>query len=371
MATEGSPWWNVFQAGMEAIAHLERSGAKAGPFDGLMEAKNIHWQDLVARGLSPTALGTYAQCPMRYWMTHVLKIGGTQDPMSKELPGRVWGELVHKGLCEVYQDLSKHGWPQQTVGQVQLADIVNSQIDHVFEDYARKLGKGYRLIWDWMGARLIRMMLSMIEFDQRDYTEQGLVPYGFEVEAAGEFAGTAQVQPELLKIHGRFDRVDKAVNHSRVRIVDYKVSLRRSFQADELDLVSKALQGRQLQPPLYSFMTALNLERDTAGWGCLRLLSSRWISVISAPCKRSLSILPSFSGAIWDTATGEQLRRTIHEWIQGIRDGKFFILPGTYCRSCQYASTCRFQHHPSWSRAYGLPLARRYRQIRKQKVSND
>ena len=91
------------------LGTLNGAGAKAGPFDGLMEAKKMHWQDLVARGLSPTALGTYAQCPMRYWMTHVLKVGGTQDPMSKELPGRVWGELVHKGLCEVYQDLSKYG----------------------------------------------------------------------------------------------------------------------------------------------------------------------------------------------------------------------------------------------------------------------
>jgi ATP-dependent helicase/nuclease subunit B len=371
MATEVSPWWNVFQAGMEGIGHLERGGAKAGPFDGLMEAKNMHWQDLVARGLSPTALGTYAQCPMRYWMTHVLKVGGTQDPMSKELPGRVWGELVHKGLCEVYQDLSKHGWPQQIVSPAQLAGIVNSQIEHVFEDYARKLGTGYRLIWAWMNARLARMMLSMIELDQRDYAEQGLVPYGYEVEAAGEFPAQAQAQPELLKIRGRFDRVDKAVNHSGVRIVDYKVSLRRSFQADELDLVSKALQGRQLQPPLYSFMTALNLERDTAGIG----LSTSSIQSVDfrylRPLQEESVHSASFSGAIWDTATGEQLRRTIHGWIQGIRDGKFFILPGTYCRSCQYASACRFQHHPSWSRAYGLPLARTYRQIRRQKASND
>ena len=371
MATEGSPWWNVFQTGMEAIEHLERSGAKAGPFDGLMEAKNIHWQDLVARGLSPTALGTYAQCPMRYWMTHVLKVGGIEDPMSKELSSRVWGELVHKGLSEVYQDLSKHGWPQQTVSPAQLAGIVNSQVDQVFEEYARKLGTGYRLIWDWMGARLTRMMLSVIEFDQRDYAEQGLVPYGYEVEAMGEFPGWAQAQPELFKIRGRFDRVDKAVNHSRVRIVDYKVSLRRSFQADELDLVRKALQGRQLQPPLYSFMTALNLERGTAGVGSSTSLTQSVDFRYLRPMQKESVHSASFSGAIWDTATGEQLRRTIHGWIQGIREGKFFILPGKYCRSCQYASACRFQHHPSWSRAYGLPLARTYRQIRKQKAAND
>jgi ATP-dependent helicase/DNAse subunit B len=251
------------------------------------------------------------------------------------------------------------------------ADIVNSQIEHVLEDYARKSGTGYRLIWAWMNARLARMMLSMIELDQRDYAELGLVPYGYEVEAAGEFPAQAQAQPELLKIRGRFDRVDKAVNHSRVRIVDYKVSLRRSFQADELDLVSKALQGRQLQPPLYSFMTALNLERGTAGVGSSTSLTQSVDFRYLRPMQEESVHSASFSGAIWDTATGEQLRRTIHGWIQGIREGKFFIFPGKYCRSCQYASACRFQHHPSWSRAYGLPLARTYRQIRKQKASND
>lgn len=371
MATEGSPWWKVFQEGMAATAHLERSGAKAGPFDGMTEANGVHWQDLVERGLSPTALGTYAQCPMRYWMTHVLKVGGVRDSLSKELPGRLWGELVHEVLCEIYHALSKHGWPQQTVTPAQRADIVHTQVAQVFEACARKLGKGYQLIWDWMSARLIRMLLALIESDQGDFAEQGLVPYGYEVEAAGAFPREDQAQPELLKIRGRFDRVDKAVDHSRVRIVDYKVSLRRSFQADDLDLVSKALQGRQLQPPLYSFMTAQNLEGEAAAGGVptipIQSVDFRYLR----PMQEASVHSASFPGAIWETSTGEQLRRTLQGWVQGIRAGQFFILPGTYCRSCQYAMACRSQHHPSWSRAYGLPLARTYRQIRKQKASHD
>ena len=308
---------------------------------------------------------------MRYWMSHVLKVGGHQDPMAKELPSHVWGELVHKSLCEIYQNLSKHGWPQRSVSPAKISCIVNSQIGIVFEDYARKFGIGYRLIWDWMGARLTRMMLSMIEFEQQDYAEQGLVPYGYEMEAEGEFHSEAQAQTELPKIRGRFDRVDKAVDHSHVRIVDYKVSLRRSFHPDELDLVGKALQGHQLQPPLYSFMTVLNDEREITGVELPTLPIQSVDFRYLRPMLEEAVSSASFSGAIWDTATGAQLRCTINCWIQGIREGKFFLLPGTYCRSCQYASACRFQHHPSWSRAYGLPLARTYRQIRKQKASND
>jgi len=371
MAATESPWWSLFQNGMEVMAHLERSGTKAGAFDGITDANSMHWQELISRGFSPTALGTYAQCPMRYWMMQVLKVQGVQDPLSKELPSRVWGELVHQVLCEVYQDLSTHRWPHEAVSSVQLADIVNSHVDHMFPEYAQRFGTGYRLIWDWMRSRLIRMIGSLIERDQGDFLEQGWVPYAYEVEAVGALPRDGQGQSELLNIRGRFDRVDETGDHARVRIVDYKVSMRRSFQADELDLVTKALQGRQLQPPLYSLMTPMNLQHETGEGGSATIPMQSVDFRYLRPMQEESVRAASFSGAIWDTAVGEQLRRTIHGWVQGIRAGQFFILPGTYCRSCQYASACRFQHHPSWSRAYGLSLAKTYRQIRKQKASND
>ena len=46
MESEDSPWWTIFQNGMEAIQHLERSRKGAGPFDGMINAKSEHWQDL-------------------------------------------------------------------------------------------------------------------------------------------------------------------------------------------------------------------------------------------------------------------------------------------------------------------------------------
>ncbi|MEX2492968.1 MAG: PD-(D/E)XK nuclease family protein [Nitrospirales bacterium] len=371
MAATDVPWGKFFQNGMEAMTHLERSGTRVGAFDGITAADSLHWQDLVSRGFSPTALGTYAQCPMRYWMMQVLKVQGVQDPLSKEVPSRVWGDLVHQVLHALYQDLSTHRWPQEAVGSAQLADMVNSHVDRVFQEYALRFGQGYRLIWDWMRTRLVRMIVSLHERDYGDFLEQGWVPYAYEVEAVGALPRDGQEPSELLTIRGRFDRVDEVRDHSCLRIVDYKVSMRRSFQADELDLVTKALQGRQLQPPLYSSMTPIDLQHETGGGGAaiipIQSVDFRYLRPMQDEAVRSAS----FSGAIWDTAVGEQLRRTIREWVQGIRAGQFFILPGTYCRRCQYAWACRFQHYPSWSRAYGLPLAKRSRQIRKQKAVHD
>ena len=371
MTSEESPWGTILHNGMEMIEKLERRAARAGLFDGITVASGKHWQDLTERGISPTALGTYAQCPMRYWMTHVLKLQSIPDLVSKELPSRVWGELVHNVLYEIYQSLSKHGWPHQAASAEETVSIVSLQVHHVFEDYAQRFGRGYRLIWDWVSSRLIRMIILSIEQDQREYDEQGLVPFEYEVEALGEFAGDSQEQTDLLKIRGRFDRVDRAVDDTGIRIMDYKVSMRRSPQADELDLVGKALHGRQLQPPLYSLMTPITVQDDAVrihpATNTIKSVDFRYLR----PLQEDSVYAASFSGTIWDTATGAQIRQTIHRWIQGVRDGQFFILPGTYCRHCEYASACRFQHHASWSRAYRLPLARTYRQARKQKVGND
>jgi ATP-dependent helicase/nuclease subunit B len=368
MVSEVSLWWEMFQQGIEMMPHLEQVTSKAGPCDGITNANSLHWQDLVSRGFSPTALGTYAQCPMRYWMTHVLKVQGVQDPMSKELPSRVWGQLVHQVLCGLYQDLSTHGWPQQIITPVHCADIVNSHVNSVFQEYAQRFGKGYWLLWDWMRTRLIRMMMLVIEYDRQEFLEQGWIPDAYEVEAAGMLHCDSEAPPELLKIRGRFDRVDRTSDHSRERIVDYKVSMRRSFHADELDLVTKALQGQQLQPPLYSFMTSMPVQHvDRLSTISLPSVDFRYLRPLQEEAVRSAS----FSGSIWDTPTGEQLKRTIKGWVEGIRSGQFFMLPGTYCRSCPYAMACRFQHHPSWVRAYGLPLAKTYRQIRKQKACHD
>ncbi|MEX2492973.1 MAG: PD-(D/E)XK nuclease family protein [Nitrospirales bacterium] len=144
--------------------------------------------------------------------------------------------------------------------------------------------------------------------------------------------------------------------------------MRWSFRADELDLLTTTIQGQQLQPPRYLVMILMTAPHvDRLSTISPPLVDFRYLRPLQKEPVRSAS----FSGAIWDTAVGEQLRRTIREWVQGIRAGQFFILPGTYCRRCQYAWACRFQHYPSWSRAYGLPLAKRSRQIRKQKAVHD
>lgn len=361
----------LFRHGLKAVPALERSSTGAGPFDGIMAGEGAHWQDLLSRGITPTALEHYAQCPFRYWMEHGLGTRNFREPLSREIPSRAWGELGHAILCRMYRHLVDQGWPASHMESVQLSSMIISNIEQVSHDYAAQYGKGYVVLWEGMKTQLARVILAMIEHDQREYAAQAMMPVAFEVEAQGEIPNGVPGRSSLIRIHGRLDRVDQQSPDSRIRIVDYKFSGGLATRTDKPDLVGEALQGRRLQPPLYSFMSSLSLTRPSGE------------TVLPHPSRHSVELryirplnnepigFSSFASSIWETAIGDQLLGTIHRWVQGIRAGQFFVLPGPYCRGCHWSVACRSQHHPSWARAYGLPLAKEFRQLRKQRAKHD
>jgi hypothetical protein len=258
------------------------------------------------------------------------------------------------------------------MGSVQLSSLVTSNIEQMCNDYAVQYGRGYVVLWERMKAQLAKVVLAMIEHDQREYAAQAMVPVAFEVEAEGEVPSEVPGSPPLIKIHGRLDRVDRQSHDSRIRILDYKFTGGPATRTDEPDLVGEALQGRRLQPPLYSFMSSLSLTPPSDE----KALPNPSIYSVEFRYIRPLNTEPlgftSFASSIWETATGGQLLRTIHRWVQGIRAGQFFVLPGrSYCPGCPWSVACRFQHHPSWVRAHGLPLAKEFRQVRKQRAKHE
>ncbi|GJL60263.1 MAG: hypothetical protein NPIRA03_31200 [Nitrospirales bacterium] len=372
---EPSFWWKLFRHGLKAVASLERTSTGAGSFDGILGVEGAHWQDLLSRGLSPTALERYAQCPFRYWMEHGLRTRNLREPISRDIPSRIWGELGHAILRHVYQYLIDHKWPVTPIEPVQLSSLIASTTDQVCDEYATLYGKGYVVLWERMKAQLATVVAAMIEYDQQEYVDQAIMPEYCEIGAAGEIVSEGPGGSSLLKIHGRVDRVDRHSDDSRTRIVDYKFSGGLTTRTEGPDLVNEALRGRRLQPALYSMMSSLSLPGHSGEDFKEMMLPDPEIHSVEFRFIRPLNLAPltfsSFHSSIWATHTGDQLLRTIRRWVEGIRAGQFFVLPGSYCRDCSWSVTCRSQHYPSWLRAYGIPLAKEFRQGRKQRAINE
>jgi len=61
----------------------------------------------------------------------------------------------------------------------------------------------------------------------------------------------------------------------------------------------------------------------------------------------------SLDASCWAGETGALIGRTLTFILEGVRAGRFFILPGAHCDHCDYSEVCRRHHNQSWWRARG------------------
>jgi ATP-dependent helicase/nuclease subunit B len=65
------------------------------------------------------------------------------------------------------------------------------------------------------------------------------------------------------------------------------------------------------------------------------------------------------------------LKKTVKTLVDGIREGRYVIVPDGYCDHCEFSTACRRFHNPSWWRAHSSPPANLLRHLRKQKVPHE
>lgn len=72
-----------------------------------------------------------------------------------------------------------------------------------------------------------------------------------------------------------------------------------------------------------------------------------------------------------DIGDGGLIHRTITILIDGIRAGRFFIIPDGYCDHCEFRVICRREHAPTWWRAYRADEPKVLRTLRTQKIADE
>ncbi len=362
-----SSWGRVLQNGLEAVTHLDHNLTRAGDYDGILVEDHGHWDDLVKEGLAPTALEQYVQCPMRYWMKYGLQTRDIRETVSRQISMRVCGELGHRALKNLYQRWIDERWTNDLISSLDRLEHVEGSVRQIFDRYATRYGTGYVVVWDWIQENFVKAILDLMEHDRQDFLATGFQPERVEVDGEGKIPMGENQRLPLIPIRGRLDRVDQNPSIGARRIVDYKFSESRRSQFSEIDLVNEGLRGTRLQPPLYALFS---------GFGSSKAFSPERLSVDIHPSVEFRFLRPfhsqslgvgKFPGSTWDQPVGAQLLRTVHAWLSGLQNGKFFFIRGNYCTHCVWSVACRVRHHPSWTRAFSLPLAREFRRYRKQR----
>jgi ATP-dependent helicase/nuclease subunit B len=358
------PAASLYSAGHAVTATLENSGGELGAFDGIVHHLPDFWRQLDARGISPTALETYARCPFQFFALHILKLDRIEDPEALSAPqASEAGRIAHLILKTFYEELSDRNYFSGKQPAVDIDLVLKPIAARVFREHEMENPVGYAVAWEIFQEDLLELLRQAVRQDLGELLQSRSRPIAFE-KAIGARLGPGWEPPlRNLSIQGTLDRIDR-LEPDRYRVIDYKVKTGNRASSSDKNLLLAALRGQRLQPPFYTLLARSHLasaakpapEIDAVFY----FLAPGW--------RDGPLVTASFPADAWEGEVGRQLKDTFSILVEGVREGRFFIQPGDYCRYCVVSEICRRSHVPSRWRAHGDPRTAPHRDLRRKKL---
>lgn len=349
----------AFRHGIGALQRLEDDQPALTVCDGLTGRLDEHWDRLLRRGLAPTPLERYAHCPFQYFSADVLRLEPVRHPLPSGLDAALVGTVCHAALRRCYEQLLPMGWPARPVTDDTVEWCVYTAVGEAAALHERTHRTGHYLLWELAKDMIVDLVSAAVDADEAAQHDDPFVPVAFEVDAEGALPPLAEGAAPL-KIHGRVDRIDQRPHSDQLRIIDYKFKIGSSGKPEDRNLLQAAVRGIRLQPPLYA---CLDLPgRGRASQVQLFFLAPHWPTPI---------VRATFESVLWSSDQGAGLRDTVTALVDGIRAGRFFILPDSYCDTCDFRVSCRRDHTPTWWRAYRSAEPKQLRSLRSLRVKDE
>jgi len=349
---------DTFRHAAAALDRIEEDGSLLNLFDGITGTAESHWARIIERGLAPTPLERYARCPFQYFAADVLRLEPSRIAIEQEPEVALVGTLCHATLRRCYEQLVQAGWPTAPMADNMVDQTVHASVEQAAADLESQHRTGHYLLWELAKERIAALVIAAVKADETEQAEHPYEPIAFEVDGEGTVPGV--LEEGLLKIRGRIDRLDRNRISGALRVVDYKFKIGSSMKPEDRNLVQSAVRGYRLQPPLYSCLSVPG--QPTPNLVQFLFLAPQWSTTISRSTFETMS---------WSSDTGARIQNTIRTLVDGIRTGRFFILPDGYCDGCDFRVVCRREHAPTWWRAHRATEPKTLKMLRAQKVADE
>lgn len=236
------------------------------------------------RYLSPSAINTYIDCSLRFYLRYIAGIG-EPDEISEEIDYKGFGTVVHDTLKELYSDIADRNEQQITgeelsllIDSVKPEDVLRSVfMKYHFKGRRREVLEGRNII-------IFRVMLRYLEKILR--TDLKIVPFEL-VSAENEYRREMKIEvnksEQTIIMGGKIDRIDRVKGH--LRVIDYKTgqasqkfpTLEKLFDGNYGSrngaamqtlfyawLVGEDFEDQEVMPGLYAMKELFNEEFDAA-----------------------------------------------------------------------------------------------------------
>ena len=189
--------------------------------------------ELAAKGFSPTSLGTYVECPLRYYYNYVL---GIEEPeaMEEDLDASQLGSGVHRVLQDIYTPYL--GGTVDAAGlRAALDDLPRRMQEGFGELYSHgRSTEGRNSFLYSVGESQVRSLLKR---------EIALVEGGAKIEIVALEEPITMTLSDGVNIKGFVDRIDRL--DGVLRVIDYKTG---RLADDEIAVKREALDGGKPMP---------------------------------------------------------------------------------------------------------------------------
>lgn len=346
-----------FRHSVRCLNQIEEESSSLTPFDGLTGRLDQHLLRLEHRGIAPTPLERYARCPFQYFASDILRLEPVRQPISQGPDAALLGTLCHAALRYCVEDLAQTGWPSKGCGNECRAACVKRAMARATAECEGRLRTGPYLLWELAKEQVSGVVSEALKREESTQEEEPFSPIGFEFDAEGI---VMLDQQSSLKVRGRLDRIDRHRTTGAIRIVDYKFKTGSGIKSEDRLLPQSAARGHRLQPPIYCRLTIPG--QAPASRVDFQFLAPQWASPVTSSI---------FDATVWSSETGALIQRTLATLMEGIRVGRFFILPNGYCEHCDYHTACRRGHQATWWRAFRSPEGKTLKSLRLIRVSDD
>lgn len=353
----------AFRRALNAAAvERERDSLRPfGEYDGVMagpEARTALRSDDSfgpAHRFSASQLGEYGQCPMRFFLSRVLRLTELDDP-TEDVQARDLGSLVHSVLRDFFRARAREGEPPRAFDGADLeaaAEAIGELTASAFRDAPALLG--HQRLQDLTQQRLQEDLRAVLEFEAGAHSPQAKAAAKLGVFWRGEEAyGSAGdfvlgAGDDRVTIQGRIDRVDILPGTNEFVVLDYKTGGAPSRKAIQ--------EGTDFQLPLYCMAVEAMLSEGPGPkarmWAYYRV--TRPAGLQSPAVSTQVAASEKVRGTMAEE-TIEVLVPVARDWIhkhaRGIRGGRFPVAPAaTACQFCDLKSACRHSEARSAKKA--------------------